>query len=447
MSYQYLLDIALILASTKLFGLITKRFHLPQVVGALMAGLLLGPAVLGILHKTDFLSQMAELGVIVIMFTAGMGTNLQDLRKTGKAGFVVALIGVVVPLAMGTGLGFVFNRGALATGDNQLLENIFIGVVFTATSVSITVETLKELGKLSTRVGNTILAAALIDDVLGLICLTMISSFSVTGETVHIGIVLLKILLFFLFAAGIGYVVWGLLSMYSRRYNNVGMQRFPIIAFAFCLLMAFVAEYFFGVADIIGGFAAGLIIGNIPTAPYIESRVRPLSYLLLTPIFFASIGINIELPHMNLSMLVLAVAVLVTAIVSKLIGCGLGAKMCGMSTRQSVQVGLGMVCRGEVALVVANKGMAMGMMPTAFFSSIVIMVVLTSVVTPVFLKFAFRSEQPYEGMEQSDLVDSQELKEQLEYVDMRLLSTEQERRKRHATNADSGTDSQKKESE
>ena len=194
MSYKFLMDIALILVSTKVLGLLTKRYQMPQVVGALLAGLILGPAMLNVLQATDFLAQVSELGVIVIMFTAGMGTDIQELKKTGKAGFVVALCGVLVPLAMGAGLAFFFNRGEFAHPGSVLLQNIFIGVILTATSVSITVETLKELGKLSTRVGNTILAAALIDDILGLIALTVVTSLA--GAQVSMVVVFVKIVAF-----------------------------------------------------------------------------------------------------------------------------------------------------------------------------------------------------------------------------------------------------------
>lgn len=142
MSYGYLFDLALILVSTKIFGLITKKFQLPQVVGALVAGLIFGPAVLNILNETDFISQLAELGVIVIMFTAGMGTSLQDLKKSGAPGFIVALCGVILPLLMGTGVAFLFTNNM---PGSSLLEDVFIGTILTATSVSITVETLKEL--------------------------------------------------------------------------------------------------------------------------------------------------------------------------------------------------------------------------------------------------------------------------------------------------------------
>ena len=203
MTYHYLMDLALILLSTKVLGILTKRIQMPQVVGALVAGLILGPAMLNVLSETEFLTQLSELGVIVLMFSAGMGTDIQELKHSGKAGFLVALLGVIVPLVLGTGLAMFADRtGMIETSG--FLEDVFIGTILTATSVSITVETLKEIGKLDTKVGNTILAAALIDDVLGLIALTIVSSLS--GGQDSIALVLLKIVLFFVFSAVVSFL-------------------------------------------------------------------------------------------------------------------------------------------------------------------------------------------------------------------------------------------------
>ena len=291
MSYHYLLDLALILLSTKLLGLLTQRFQMPQVVGALLAGLILGPAGLNVLTETEFISQLSELGVIVLMFSAGMGTDINELKHSGKAGFWVALLGVIVPLLMGTALAW----GAAAAGlieSNGMLENVFVGTILTATSVSITVETLKEMGKLETKVGNTILAAALIDDVLGLVALTLVSSLAGGGESV--GLVLLKILGFFIFAAVAGVGANRLFCWMLKRQGGWATHRNSVLAFVLCLVMAYCAEEFFGVADITGAYAAGLAVACTPKGTYIQSKYNPLGYLLLTPVFFAAIGITFE---------------------------------------------------------------------------------------------------------------------------------------------------------
>lgn len=417
MSYHYLIDIALILLTTKVFGMITKRLQMPQVVGALIAGLVMGPAMLNIIHSTEFLSQVSELGVIVMMFTAGLGTSLNDLKQTGKAGFLVALCGVIVPLIGGTILSLFFNT---STDPNAFMQNVFIGVVLTATSVSITVEALKEMGKLNTVVGNTILAAALIDDVLGLIALTIVTSIGGSADA-NLLVVLLKIVAFFVLVVVVGIAVKKAMDWYIANVHSTDLQRYPIFAFILCLILSFCAEEFFGVADITGAFAAGLIISTTSKAKYIELKFAPLSYLLLTPIFFASIGLKVELPEMNATIVIFSILLVVVAVLTKWIGCGLGAKLCGLKGHQCEQIGVGMVCRGEVALIVADKGAALGLMPEVFFGPVIIMVVATTILTPILLKFAYRKSDAYEDMQESSLVDRYDEVEQLDYIGESLI--------------------------
>lgn len=384
LSHKFLLDIAIILLSTKLLGLITKKFNMPQVVGALLAGVVLGPAMLNILHETEFIQQLASLGVIVLMFTAGLETNIKELKKTGKASALVALLGVIVPLVGGFIVAYIFNKQDVSNvNQNHLLQNIFIGVIITATSVSITVETLKEIGKLNTRAGNTILGAALIDDILGVIALTIITSMA--DSSVKIGIVLLKILLFFIFSSAIGYLFYICFIKWIRRYHK-DMRRFVIVSFVFCLLLSFTAEELFGVADITGAFIAGLIISNTERTKYINSKFETLSYILLSPIFFASIGIKVELSNMSMHILLFTVVLTIVALLSKIYGCALGARMCGYDKYESLEVGIGMISRGEVALIVANKGIAVGLMKSTFLAPVIIVVTFTTIITPILLK-------------------------------------------------------------
>ena len=234
---------------------------MPQVVGALLAGVILGPACVGVLTETDMIQNMAELGVIVLMFCAGMETDIEELKRSGKASFVIALLGVIVPLVVGGGVAYLFiNNGYIDTSDvtsSVFLQSVFIGVILTATSVSITVETLKELGKLKTKSGNAILGAAIIDDILGIIALTIVTSLADTS--VNIAVVLFKIVLFFVFCGVVGVIVYYAFKKWCE-ISGKGMHRHAIIAFVICLVMAFCAEHFFGVADITGAFFAGLII-------------------------------------------------------------------------------------------------------------------------------------------------------------------------------------------
>ena len=417
MSYHYLLDLALILLSTKLLGIATGKFQMPRVVGALLAGLVLGPAVLNVLSETEFLTQLSELGVIVILFSAGMGTDLRELRSAGKAGFLVALCGVLVPLAMGTGFGALAGRLGWLPG-NTFLENIFLGTVLTATSVSITVETLKELGHLDTKVGSTILAAALIDDVLGLIALTLVSSLAGSGTSLPL--VLLKIVLFFVFAIAAAYVGIRLFRRMISMAHEKNLRRYPVFAFVLCLLLAYCAEEFFGVADIIGAFVAGLVVACTPKADYIRSKFEPLSYLLLTPVFFAGIGIKVELPQLNGTLAAFSLSLLAVAILSKIIGCGLGARLCGFEGRECLQVGTGMACRGEVALIVANRGLSMGVLSQAMMTPIVITVVGCAVLTPVMLKLCFGG-QAQSAAADNNLADRYHKADQLERMSDEML--------------------------
>lgn len=386
--YGFLLDIAIILLSTKFLGIVTKRFKMPQVVGALLAGIILGPAMFNVLRETEFIQQMAELGVIVLMFTAGLETDITELKKTGKVAFVVALLGVLVPLGLVFIVSSIFyGNGLFNQNGNELLQNIFIAVIFTATSVSITVETLKELGKINTKAGNTILGAALIDDVLGIIGLTIIMS--IADQSVVMWKVFLKIILFFIFSACIGYIFYLIFQKLIKRYHK-DMRRFVIISFVFCLLLAYVAEEFFGVADITGAFIAGLIISNTEKTKYINSRFDTLSYILLSPIFFASIGIKVELADMSNKLILFTVILFIIAVISKIIGCMIGARLFKYSNRESIQVGVGMISRGEVALIVASKGIGANLVSQTILGPIVIVVVLTTVITPILLKFVFR---------------------------------------------------------
>ena len=393
MDYKFLLDIAIILASTKILCLFTKKVNMPQVVGALLAGVILGPACVGVLTETDMIQNMAELGVIVLMFCAGMETDIEELKRSGKASFVIALLGVIVPLVVGGGVAYLFiNNGYIDTSDvtsSVFLQSVFIGVILTATSVSITVETLKELGKLKTKSGNAILGAAIIDDILGIIALTIVTSLADTS--VNIAVVLFKIVLFFVFCGVVGVIVYYAFKKWCE-ISGKGMHRHAIIAFVICLVMAFCAEHFFGVADITGAFFAGLIISMTQKDQFIASKFDVLSYLLLSPIFFASIGLKVELPKMGPAIIAFAAVITVVALLTKIIGCGLGAKVCGYKNYQALRIGVGMISRGEVALIVASKGAAVGLMSNNIMGPIIIVVVITTIITPILLKPVFNKE-------------------------------------------------------
>lgn len=400
-SYSYLLVLAAILLTTKLLGLFSRWVRLPQVLGALVAGVILGPvvnAIVGWSTGDGFFSQAAgsdqlfgmlsELGVIVLMFGAGLETDVQEMKKCGKASLIIAVIGVVTPLIFGAGASYFFIDDP--NSQEKLLKSIFIGVVLTATSVSITVETLKELGKLNTPASNAILGAAIIDDVLGIIALTIITSFK--SKDVNIWFVLIKIVLFFIFAAILGFIM---LKIYKwmNKHTSRDSRRHVIIAFAYCLVSSFVAEVFFGVADITGAYVAGLVLSMTNRKRYLVNRFSTLSYMLLSPIFFACIGLTIEMPELTVSLLVFAILITIVAVATKLFGCALGGKICGYSTKECFQIGAGMISRGEVALIVAKKGERCGLMDPKLFGPLVIVVVLTTIIAPIILKILFAKDK------------------------------------------------------
>lgn len=412
--YGYLWQLALILGSTKLLGLMTKKFNMPQVVGALLAGLVLGPAILGnllagvtlgghqlvdfTLYQTPFIDHLAEIGVIVLMFCAGLETDVNELKKCGLASFVIALLGVIVPLIGGGAFTYWFlYEGWIepAEGSTLFVQAVFVGVILTATSVSITVETLQEMGKLKTASGNAILGAAIIDDILGIVALTIVISLggskSEAANSAPLGIVLLKIVLFFVFVGVFGFIIYKLYKKWCE-HDGRGKHRHAIIAFVICLLMAFAAEIFFGVADITGAFFAGVIISMTQKDQFIASKFDVVAYMFLSPVFFASIGLKVNgdaVMHMGAIIAIYAVVLTLIAVITKVIGCGLGAKVCGYKNYQCLRIGVGMVSRGEVALIVANKGIEAGLMSSSVVAPVIIVVIVTTIITPIILKPVF----------------------------------------------------------
>ncbi len=381
---------AIILLSTKILGIATKKIHLPQVVGALLAGIILGPSCLGLIEITDFIKKTAEIGVIMLMFTAGIDTDMKDLKETGGKAFVIACFGVAVPLLFcGALYFFFFERSADFMG---VLKAAFVGMVFAATSVGITVETLNELGKLKTKTGATLLSAAIIDDILGIVLLSVLTGLSGRGEAGAEGgagvlLVAAKILLFFVFVFVVGFVTKKIFERISEKHYQ--SRRIAIWALAFCFVMSFCAEVFFGVADITGAFFAGLILCNLTKSrQYVAKKVTVTSYMLFTPVFFASVGMRTDLKTMNFGILLFALILIVLTVLSKILGCGLGARVCGSKKHEALVIGIGMVARSEVALMVAQKGIDAGMIEPKMLPAIILSVICSALVTPILLKAA-----------------------------------------------------------
>ena len=383
-AYLVFKDLAIIVIFAKLFGIIARKCKAPQVVGEILAGLLIGPSVLGLVNLSDFLSHMAEIGVILLMFSAGLETNLHDLIKTGFKATLIACAGVFVPLVCGTGLYGCF-YGFAAVGSPEFYSALFVGVILTATSVSITVQALREMGKLKGEIGTTILSAAIIDDVIGIIVLTVVIGLA-NGST-SAGTVCLKTALFFVFSIAVGFLIYKLFKIIDNRYPHT--RRIPIMGLALCLAMAYIAEKYFGIADITGAYVAGIILCNIRDSEYIAEKMDINSYMLFGPIFFASIGLKTDIGDLNMSILVFALAFVLVGLVSKIIGCGLMAKVCRYSWADSLKIGVGMMTRGEVALIVSQKGLSVGLISPVYFTAVILLIIVSSISTPIILKVLY----------------------------------------------------------
>ena len=389
-TYSILKDLAIIIIVAKLFGIIARKLKAPQVVGEIVAGLIIGPCALGLVQQTDFLVQMAEIGVILLMFSAGLGTDLKELVKTGPIATLIACAGVLVPLVGGSLLYMAF-YGMSPWGSDEFYKAVFMGVIITATSVSITVQSLKEMGKLKGRVGTTILSAAIIDDVIGIIVLTFVIGFKSPDSNPMT--VVINTILFFVFAIIVGYISYKVFKYVDNRYPHT--RRIPIAGLAYCFLMAYIAEHFFGIADITGAYVAGIILCSISDSNYIEEKVDINSYMLFGPIFFASIGLKTNIDNLSVGIILFSLAFVVVALITKIFGCGLMAKICGFGFEDSVKIGVGMMTRGEVALIVTQKGLSVGLLTPVYFTSVILLIIISSISTPILLKVLYaRDKEP-----------------------------------------------------
>ena len=386
--YLVFKDVAIIIVFAKFFGIVARKLKAPQVVGEIIAGLLIGPGVLGLVAQTEFLSEMAEIGVVLLMFTAGLETNLSDLKKTGVKSFLIASAGVLVPLIFGT-LLFMCFYGFYPLGTEGFYHALFVGVILTATSVSITVETLKELGKLKGEIGTTIVSSAIIDDVIGIVVLSIVIGFKNPASSPVS--VIKNTIIFFSAAIICGYVIYKIFKKIVKRYPH--KRRVSIMGVALCLVFSYVAEKYFGIADITGAFVAGVILCNLRDSEYIAEEMDKNSYILFAPIFFASIGLKTQISEMSWGLLAFSIVFVIVALLSKIAGCGLMARMCGYRGMDSLKIGVGMMTRGEVALIVAQRGLSVGMLDAKYFTSVILLILVSSILTPIVLKMLFHRDK------------------------------------------------------
>lgn len=383
-AYAVFKDLAIIIIAAKLCGIIARKLKAPQVVGMIIAGLLIGPSMLGLVEQSDFILQMAEIGVMLLMFSAGLETDLKELVKTGPIATLIACAGVFVPLVMGALLYMMF-YGWAAVGTEEFYKAIFIGCIMTATSVSITVQSLREMGHLKGRVGTTILSAAIIDDVIGIIVLTFVIGFK--NPDSNPGKVVINTVLFFVLAIVGGMIMYRFFKAIDNRYPHT--RRIPIASLAFCFLLAYVAEAYFGIADITGAYVAGIILCSIQDSHYIEEKIDINSYMLFGPVFFASIGLKTSVEGIDSAMILFSIGFVIVALLSKVIGCGLMSRACGFKGYDCLKIGVGMMTRGEVALIVAQKGLSVGLMSPQYFTAVILLIIISSVSVPILLKVLY----------------------------------------------------------
>lgn len=387
-TYEILRDLAIILFSAKLCGMIARKCKAPQVAGQIIAGLIIGPCFLGLVQQSDFIAKMAEIGVILVMFSAGLETDLKDLIKTGPKAFAIACFGVFIPFIFGSLLYFAF-YGFEGVGTPSFFVGMSIGAIMTATSVSITVAALQELGKLKGLVGTTILSSAIIDDVIGIIVLTVVIGFKDTS--VKPSMIVIKTVLFFIVAFVGGYFAYKGFKWLDNR--NPHTQRIPILGFVLCFALAYVAEKYFGIADITGAYAAGIILCSLKDAEYINTKAHISTYMIFAPIFFVGIGLKTTFSAMNGKFLLFSLCFVIVALLTKIIGCGFMAKLCRFNWSDSLKIGVGMMTRGEVALIVAQKCLSVGMISSEYFTAVILLIISSSVMTPIILKFLFSRDK------------------------------------------------------
>ncbi|MBL8062154.1 MAG: cation:proton antiporter [Anaerolineales bacterium] len=383
--------LSIILLSAKMAGYISIRLGQPSVLGELLVGILLGPSIINLLNLpfiehelTETVAKLGEIGVLLLMFLAGLELHLGEMRQNIRVAALAGLMGVVFPVLLGWGTGLLFGFGGPAS--------IFLGLTLGATSVSISAQTLIELKVLRSRVGLSLLGAAVFDDILIILLLSVFLALQGgAGSTAEVLLILVRMILFL--AASVMFGLWALPWIVRRVAHLPISQGLLTISLVIMLAYGIASEAFGGMAAITGAFLAGLMLARTPEKERIEIGAHALAYGLFVPVFFVNIGLSINLREFQAEALLLTFVVTVGAVAGKWIGSGWGAKLGGLSMAESVQLGAGMISRGEVGLIVASVGMQNGLMMDVEFSAIVVMILVTTLVTPPILRGLFAREK------------------------------------------------------
>lgn len=372
---MFILQLALILISAKIAGSLSVRLGQPSVLGQILIGIVLGPSLLGWVKGTETLAEISQIGVILLMFIAGLETDVDEFKRTGKASTFVGFSGIIVPLILGYFAGILIHLSPI--------ESWFLGLLLSATSVSISVQALREMNQLKTREGATILGAAVIDDVAVILALAILMSLS--GGEVHLTTVIITKVLFF---AGAFLVGWKVIPWFLKLLLKLKITESLSSALIICFVFAGAAEYS-GVAAIIGAYMAGVAISVTDFKTEVSEKVVNISYAIFVPVFFTSIGITAQFSGMTKN-IQLVVFLSLVAILTKFIGASLGAKAAGFGWKSSLGIGSAMVSRGEVALIIASIGLDSGLFNRDLFAVMVVVVLVTTIVTPPMMKGLFQ---------------------------------------------------------
>lgn len=413
--------LAVILFFTKTLGLSFRHFGLPEVLGFIIAGILIGPSIFGefcgftvigfegngyyslfeLAKGHRGMEIFSKIGVLLLMFCAGLETNLEELKKTGLASALIAVAGVAVPLILGFAISLPFSD--IGLGVNNIFRCIFVGTVLTATSVAITVSVLKEMGKINTKLGTTIVSAAIIDDVIGIVLLSVVTGLARESVEAKNGFeafkataygTIIMILAFFVVAVALGWVASKVFKWMDKKWPNT--HRVPMYSLVMCFGYSWLAEEVFGVADITGAFLAGVVLSTAHRASiFIDEQIDVDTYTIFAPVFFANIGISsISFAGMNPEILLFAALAVIMGIIGKVVGCGAVLKGFKYSWRESAVGGVGMMARGEVALIVTQTVTSASLGANAlggeFMIMTVVLILVTSILTPILLKVLYK---------------------------------------------------------
>lgn len=377
----FILEIGVILLAANIGGIISRKLKQPAVLGQIVAGIVLG---FGIMEKTPMIEHMGEIGVIFLMFIAGLETDVKELQESSKSSSLIAVGGVIVPIVLVTAGTYYMTR--------DIIPSVFMGVISTATSVSISVQTLRELGQLRTRQGIGILGAAIIDDIVGIILLTLIVGVVKPEVSSSILVVLAKIAAFFALTFLVGVAITKLVRRFGRTIRIE--EKIVTYAIVTCFILAFISEEL-GVAAITGAYFSGVVFSMTEFRHKVSHEVNRIATILFTPIFFVSIGMGVNISA-ALSALGIGTVFILTGSIGKVIGCGFGAKLSGFEGKKALQIGIGMVPRAEVAIIIANLGIQMEIIGQNELAAVILMVLVTTLITPSLLKWSFDEQSDAE---------------------------------------------------